>query len=282
MSDTATPIVGDNYVLPTGDKDAARLDIIHAVYKSAGARAMLSAGIPLGGRVADIGCGTGPVSLWLAAQVGSKGSVDAVDVDAAQLAIASKRIKANVLDNANSLSDVNFHEQSVYDLDLPHGAYDLVFSRFLLCHLQKPEVALQKMFDILKPSGHLVIVDIDMPSMFTIPSSDVYTEIIDLCLKGGKARGVDYQTGLRLPAMFSKVGFEQIELELAQPIYRTGAKKQLWEQTFRNASPSLIAGGIATQAQVDVLFERMAQFAADETTWIAQVRAPVVTGRKPS
>ena len=101
-------------------------------------------------------------------------------------------------------------------------------------------------------------------------------------MKAGKALGVDYQMGLRLPAMFSKVGFEQIELELAQPIYRTGANKQLWEQTFRNAAPRLVAGGIATQAQFDALFERMAQFAADETTWIAQVRASVVTGRKPA
>ena len=276
MSDTAAQIVGDNYVLPTGDKDAARLDTIHAVYKSAGERAMLAAGIPRGGRVADIGCGTGLVSLWLTAQVGSKGRVDAVDVAASQLVIARKRIEAT------ALAEVNFHEQSVYDLDLPLGTYDLVFSRFLLCHLQKPAVALQKMFDILKPGGHLVIVDIDMPSMFTIPPSDVYADYIDLAMKGGEARGVDYQTGLRLPAMFSKVGFEQIELELAQPIYRTGANKTLWEQTFRNAAPSLIAGGIATQAQVDVLFERMAQFAADETTWIAQVRAPVATGRKPA
>ena len=94
--------------------------------------------------------------------------------------------------------------------------------------------------------------------------------------------GVDYKIGLRLPAMFAEAGFEDVELELAQPIYRTGANKQLWELTFRNAAPSLIAGGIATQAQVDVLFERMAQFAADETTWIAQVRAAVVTGRKPT
>lgn len=268
--------VGDNYVLPTGDNDAARLEIIHDVYKLAGERAMLLAGIPQGGRVADIGCGTGPVSLWLAEQVGPKGRVDAVDVDTSQLVIARKRIEAT------TLAEVNFHEQSVYELDLPLGAYDLVFSRFLLCHLQRPEDALQRMFDILKPGGHLVIVDIDMPSMFTIPSSDVYTEIIDLCLKGGKARGVDYQTGLRLPAMFFKVGFEQIELELAQPIYRTGANKQLWEQTFRNAAPRLVAGEIATQAQFDALFERMAQFAADETTWIAQVRASVVTGQKPA
>ena len=165
---------------------------------------------------------------------------------------------------------------------MPLGAYDLVFSRFLLCHLQKPEVALQKMFAILKPGGHLVVVDIDLPSMFTIPSSVVYTEIIDIAMRGGKARGVDYQIGLRLPAMFAEAGFEQLELELNQPIYRTGQCKQLWEQTFRNAVPSLIAGGITNQAQVDVLFERMAQFAADETTWIAQVRASVVSGRKPA
>lgn len=282
MSEIENPKVGDNYVLPTGDKDAARLEIIHDVYKSAGESAMLATGIPQGGTVADIGCGTGPVSLWLASQVGSKGRVDAVDIDASQLAIASKRINTSSSDKAISLGEINFHEKSAYALDLPRNTYDLVFSRFLLCHLQNPELALQKMLAILKPGGHLVIVDIDMPSMFTIPHSDVYTEIIDLSLKGGKALGVDYKIGLRLPAMFAEAGFEDVELELAQPIYRTGANKQLWELTFRNAAPSLIAGGIATQAQVDVLFERMAQFAADETTWIAQVRAAVVTGRKPT
>ena len=159
MSEIENPKVGDNYVLPTGDNDAARLDIIHAVYKSAGERAMLAADIPQGGRVADIGCGTGPVSMWLAGQVGPKGRVDAVDVDASQLAVASKRINTSASDKANLLGEVNFHEQSVYDLDLPHGAYDLVFSRFLLCHLQRPEDALQRMFDILKPGAHLVIVE---------------------------------------------------------------------------------------------------------------------------
>ena len=92
MSEIENPKVGDNYVLPTGEKDAARLEIIHDVYKFAGERAMLLAGIPQGGTVADVGCGTGPVTLWLAGQVGSKGRVDAVDVDAAQLAIAKKRI----------------------------------------------------------------------------------------------------------------------------------------------------------------------------------------------
>ena len=282
MSEIENPKVGDNYVLPTGEKDAARLEIIHDVYKLAGERAMLLACIPQGGTVADVGCGTGPVTLWLAGQVGSKGRVDAVDVDAAQLAIAKKRITPSASGKENLLGEVNFHAQSVYELDLPRGAYDLVFSRFLLCHLQRPEDALQRMFDILRPGGHLVIVDIDMPSMFTIPPSDIYAEIIDLSMKGGKARGVDYQIGLRLPVMFVEAGFEHVELELAQPIYRTGANKQLWEQTFRNAAPSLIAGGITTQAQVDALFKRMAQFAADETTWIAQVRATVVTGRKPA
>lgn len=276
MSEIENPKVGDNYVLPTGNNDAARLEVIHEVYSSAGERAMLSASIPQGSKVADIGCGTGPVSLWLAGQVGSSGLVDAVDVDASQIKIAHSRIEKSGFQN------VNFHEQSVYELDLPFGAYDLVFSRFLLCHLQKPEVALQKMFAILKPGGHLVIVDIDMPSIFTIPPTNVYTEIINLAMKAGKVRGVDYQTGLRLPEMFVEAGFEQVELELNQPIYRTGHCKQLWEKTFRNAAPSLVAGGIATQAQLDALFERMAQFAADETTWIAQVRASVVTGRKPA
>ena len=58
MLDLANPKVGDNQVLPTAERDIARLEIIHEVYRSAGERTMLSAGIAQGSRVADIGCGT--------------------------------------------------------------------------------------------------------------------------------------------------------------------------------------------------------------------------------
>ena len=59
MPNLASPKVCDHYVLPTGEGDATRLEIIHELYRRAGERAMLSAGIVQGARVADSGCGTG-------------------------------------------------------------------------------------------------------------------------------------------------------------------------------------------------------------------------------
>lgn len=275
MPDGSSARVGDNYILPTGEKDAARLDLIHQVYGPAGEQAVRKAGIPIWGRVADIGCGTGPVSMWLAKEVGPGGRVDAIDIDASQLAIARSRAKSV------TPGHINFTEASAYEPGLPLGVYDLVFSRFLLCHLQRPEDALHRMVDMLKPGGHLVVVDIDLPTMFTIPPSDVYAEAAAYGIQAGKARGVDYQIGLRLPAMFSAAGLENVDLSFSQPTYLTGGCKKLWETTFRNAAPSAIASGAASQAQFDSLFERMAAITADEKTWVAHVRCSVVTGRKP-
>ena len=46
-------------MLPTDEKDVARLEIIHEIYRRAGEHTMLSAAIAQDPRVADIGCGTG-------------------------------------------------------------------------------------------------------------------------------------------------------------------------------------------------------------------------------
>lgn len=266
-------IAGENYVLPTEYHDETHLDNIHAVYHIAGEQAMLATGLKQGSIVADIGCGSGNVAMWLAQTVGADGRVDAVDVDASQLTIAKARA-------ARCARKINFYKQSVYSLNLPANTYDLVFSRFMLCQLQRPYDALQQMTKLVKPGGHLVIIDIDMSSIFTIPASDIYTEIIDLCMQGAQARGVNYQAGLLLPELFTNAGLTNLQLKLHQPIYKTGICKQLWEQTFRNAGPALVAHGIATQQKLDALFRRMSRFAHDETTWIAQARTTTVTGRK--
>lgn len=57
MPDLANGKVGDNQVLPTDEKDVARLEIVNEILWRAGERAMLPAGIAQDARVADISCG---------------------------------------------------------------------------------------------------------------------------------------------------------------------------------------------------------------------------------
>lgn len=80
--------VGDDYVLPTGEDDQSCLDTIHAVYGSVSLRGLEAARIGEASRVADMGCGTGTVSRWMAKRIGPAGRVDAIDIAPEQVDIA--------------------------------------------------------------------------------------------------------------------------------------------------------------------------------------------------
>lgn len=76
------------YALATGEPAAYRLRIFHELYGPASRRVLLAAGLQRGMRVADVGCGVGMVTAWLAEQVGPEGQVVGIDESAAQLAQA--------------------------------------------------------------------------------------------------------------------------------------------------------------------------------------------------
>ena len=80
--------VGDNYVLPTGQEDKSRLDLIHAVYGRASELGLHAAAISGVSRAADVGCGTGTVSRWMAERMGASGRVDAIDIAPEQIDVA--------------------------------------------------------------------------------------------------------------------------------------------------------------------------------------------------
>jgi tRNA A58 N-methylase Trm61 len=80
------------YVLATGEAAAHRLQILHGLYGPGTRRVLLEAGLRRGMRVADLGCGVGMVTAWLAEAVGPGGHVVGIDASAAQLAQARRRL----------------------------------------------------------------------------------------------------------------------------------------------------------------------------------------------
>ena len=124
MSAEAVP--GDRYILATGPDGAARLALLDQVSGPDATRIMTAIGIPRGGRVADIGCGTGNTARWFANMVGPEGQVAAVDVSDDQLALAQSTAEAD------GLGDIEFMRASAYDTGLPRDHFDVVHCRFLL------------------------------------------------------------------------------------------------------------------------------------------------------
>src|SRR4051794_12017778 len=137
-----------------------------------------------GARCLDVGCGGGDVSLQLASLVGDEGEVVGVDMDRSKLALACEEARAA------GVTNVEYRELRVEELD-EHESLDLVYARFLLTHLRRPEDTFQAMIAAAKPGGTVVVEDVDMSGRFCHPPSKAFDLYEDLYCRAARARGGD-------------------------------------------------------------------------------------------
>src|SRR5262249_558988 len=100
------------------------------------------------GAAVEFGCGTGFYTAILAARARS---VLATDLAPGMLELARQRIKA---------SGVKFQREGCQKTSLPDGSFDTEFMS-LVIELTDPEQTLAEMRRILRPSGLLLIVNLD-------------------------------------------------------------------------------------------------------------------------
>jgi SAM-dependent methyltransferase len=272
---TVEAMVDDRYILATGTAGAGRLALLDQVYGPDAERIMDAIGIPRGGRVADIGCGTGNATRWLANKVGLDGQITAVDVSADQLAVAQSMAELDGLGN------IHFMRANAYDTGLPRDHFDVVHCRLLLCHLVRPLDALCEMAAIARPGGLVICFDLDITGSFSVPATECYARLRALAASDQQLRGIDDTLGLNLPRLFRQVGLIEPEMAFIHPVYLRGERKRLWEYSFFEASPHFIKSGLTDEAEVKRLAAELAAVAADETVSVAQGRMPVTWARKP-
>jgi len=264
----------DEYTLVTGDAGAERLALLHEVYGPGTEERLRSLGLAAGMRVVDLGCGTGTVSRWLARQVGPDGEAVGVDISTEQLTVA--RREAERL----GLRQLRFHQAGVYDTGLPRGSFDLVYCRFLLCHVGDPAAGVREMRALLKPGGVLLCEDVHVASVFCDPPDEQYHRMRDIMVALGNSRGVDYCLGPRLHQIFKQAGFADTQVHIDQPVYSRGEHKRLWEYTFLEAAPAMIQAGLVDADELRDLAQAMAAVAVDESSIVAQARIVQVWGRR--
>jgi precorrin-6B methylase 2 len=103
--------------------------------------------------VADVGAGTGYMTLRMARRVGESGKVYAVDVQPEML----RRLRANA-QNAK-LSNIEPVLGTETDPKLPREALDLILLVDVYHELSHPQEMLRRMREELKPDGRLVLVE---------------------------------------------------------------------------------------------------------------------------
>lgn len=107
---------------------------------------------PAPSRVADLGCGTGTLSLLLA-DAGHR--VDGVDFSPEMV----RRAVAKAADRITGRGEVRFVVGDAAAPPLAQAAYDVVLCRHVLWALPHPAAALRDWLGLLAPGGRLVLVE---------------------------------------------------------------------------------------------------------------------------
>jgi SAM-dependent methyltransferase len=103
-----------------------------------------------GERVLEIGCGTGATTVPLAAAVGDRGRVLAVDISEPMLEAARRRLEGGKFRQVGLvLADAATEE-------FERESFDLAISRFGLMFFADPAAAFRNLFAALRPAGRLV------------------------------------------------------------------------------------------------------------------------------
>jgi ubiquinone/menaquinone biosynthesis C-methylase UbiE len=147
------PISGRRYAPVMGYQGAPWLERSEREDEEAPDVALNVLKIPKGSAVADIGAGSGYITVRLADRVGPTGRVFANDVQPQMLNILARRL------DRSKITNVTLIEGTLDDPRLPLASVDLVLMVDVYHELSQPQSILRHLRESLKPGGRLVLLE---------------------------------------------------------------------------------------------------------------------------
>lgn len=262
-----------NYVIEGGEEGKARLGVLAQAMNEYSLAALKKAGLKAGDTCLDAGCGGGSMTYAIANVTGPTGSVTGIDYDEAI-------INLNLLDMAKFPADnISFRQQSIYEL-AEENKYDVVYTRFLLSHLDSPAIALDNMVRALKPGGLLLAEDIQFSGHICYPHSNAFDTYMQWYSTVVKKNGGNAELGIELHQHLAGAGLADVQVQVAQPAGTQGAAKQMSLLTLDKIKQSLLDGNITTGAEFDAVRLQLEVITGDKTTLMSIPRVFQVWGRK--
>jgi ubiquinone/menaquinone biosynthesis C-methylase UbiE len=147
------PISGRRFAEVMDVRGAAWLDRPERETEEAPDEALNIIGIKRGSSVADIGAGSGYMTIRLSKRVGANGIVYANDIQQPMLDILDKRLKSGRLTNVQLILG------RPDDPKLPPASVDLALLVDVYHELSQPQAMLKRLHEALKPGGRLVLLE---------------------------------------------------------------------------------------------------------------------------
>jgi SAM-dependent methyltransferase len=182
------------YIL--GDESAIeyqRLDLMSKILDPWTRGYLTDLGVAEGWHCLELGGGNGSITEWLAAKVGSSGSVTAIDINPVLLELVPTQ-------------NVTVQQMDLRTGELPSQSYDLVTCRALLHQIAEyAQEVIERMAAAVCPGGWLLIQE---PDFHLAPTTEpeVWARTWRGLIEWGQANGVDWLIGRRLPSMVADLG----------------------------------------------------------------------------
>lgn len=162
------------------------------------------AGLKIGDRVLDLGCGPGVISGLIAKYVGPTGSVTGVDISEELLSTARRL-------NGDSVA---YETGSVYQLAAFADRFDFVYMRLVLQHVERPEEALTQALACLKPGGRICLLDSDESVLAIHPTPPDLDRLLMETQLLQQMRGGDRFVGGKLAYYLNRCGATDIDARM--------------------------------------------------------------------
>lgn len=137
-------------VIKTYGRWAPVYDLVFGAVFAEARRMAVRASEEVGGRVLEVGVGTG-ISL---SYYSSKCRVVGIDISESMLKVARQRIAEERLTHVERLMLMDAE-----DLAFPDSCFDVVVAQYVVNTVPHPEIALDEFLRVLRPGGELVIVN---------------------------------------------------------------------------------------------------------------------------
>jgi phosphatidylethanolamine/phosphatidyl-N-methylethanolamine N-methyltransferase len=125
-------------------------DLVFGAVFDRGRKASIEAAERIGGRILEVGVGTG-ISL---PDYRRSNRLVGIDISAPMLEKAQQRVREQNLSNVEALSVMD-----VAHLGFPDNSFDVVVAQYVITAVPDPEAALDEFARVVKPGGEIILVN---------------------------------------------------------------------------------------------------------------------------
>ena len=233
------------YTLHVGREGEKRLSNLNGIYNDDSRKFLTQAGLADRKSIAEVGCGTGIMTCWIASQIDPKGTVLATDINSEQVKLTQQRAQKEELTNITV-------QQVAGDTFAPEHQVDFISTRFVLAHVPSPGKIIDAMLRALKPGGTIAIEEAITSGHQCTPPSPIFQRYLEIWSGVRLAQGADPDYGLKLSEELQNRG---VQINISQRTSQALPPGQLglrniFASNLKEARRHILAHNLSTESEL--------------------------------